>query len=99
MRPSRALTTLQPQRPGQGPFLRIDLAPPSLPASPPPVLRLTRVSLFLSRSGKKFIFDKAKELGVRVIVVDGPDSWAKSLVTEGIAERFIAVDSASGAGY
>lgn len=31
-------------------------------------------------SGKKFIFDKAKELGVRVVVVDGPDSWAKSLV-------------------
>ena len=31
-------------------------------------------------SGKKFIFDKAKELGVRIVVVDGPDSWAKSMV-------------------
>jgi hypothetical protein len=43
-------------------------------------------------SGKRFIFEKAHELGVRVIVVDGPDSWARSLVTEGIAEKFISVD-------
>jgi len=32
------------------------------------------------RSGKRFIFDKAHSLGVRIIVVDGPDSWARSLV-------------------
>jgi hypothetical protein len=32
------------------------------------------------RSGKRFIFDKAHSLGVRTIIVDGPDSWAKSLV-------------------
>ena len=31
-------------------------------------------------SGKRFIFEKAKELGVRSVIVDGPDSWSKSLV-------------------
>lgn len=28
-------------------------------------------------SGKKFIFEKAKELGVRSVIIDGPDSWSK----------------------
>ena len=28
-------------------------------------------------SGKRFIFEKAKELGVRSVIVDGPDSWSK----------------------
>ena len=43
-------------------------------------------------SGKKFIFEKAKELGVRSIVLDGPDSWAQSLVAEGVIEKFVPVD-------
>lgn len=43
-------------------------------------------------SGKRFIFEKAHALGVRTVVVDGPDSWAKDMVEEGIAEKFIAVD-------
>lgn len=28
-------------------------------------------------SGKRFIFEKAKELGVRSVIIDGPDSWSK----------------------
>jgi hypothetical protein len=28
-------------------------------------------------SGKRFIFEKCHELGVKVIVLDGPDSWAQ----------------------
>lgn len=43
-------------------------------------------------SGKKFIFEKARELGVRSIVLDGPDSWAQSLVAEGVIEKFVPVD-------
>lgn len=80
-------------------------------------------------SGKRFIFEKAHELGawsiclllsrafhvlltaskasaprraqaeqfnrsagVRTVVIDGPDSWAKSMVTDGIAERFLPID-------
>jgi hypothetical protein len=33
-------------------------------------------------SGKRFIFEKAHELGVRAIVLDGPDSWAQILEKE-----------------
>jgi hypothetical protein len=28
-------------------------------------------------SSKRFIFEKAKELGVRSVIIDGPDSWSK----------------------
>lgn len=34
-------------------------------------------------SGKRFIFEKAKQLGVRSVVIDGPDSWCKLLEAEG----------------
>jgi hypothetical protein len=37
-------------------------------------------------SGKRFIFDKAHQLGVRIVVVDGPDSWAKALVRAALAQ-------------
>lgn len=43
-------------------------------------------------SGKKFVFEKAKELGVRSIIIDGPDSWSQTLVDEGIAEKFYGLD-------
>jgi hypothetical protein len=29
-------------------------------------------------SGKRFIFEKAKELGLRTVIIDGPDSWSKA---------------------
>jgi biotin carboxylase len=43
-------------------------------------------------SGKKFIFERAKELGVRAVVIDGPDSWSKTMQEEGMIERFIGLD-------
>lgn len=43
-------------------------------------------------SGKRFIFEKAKELGVRSFVIDGPESWSQSMVEEGVIERFIGLD-------
>ncbi|KXZ47333.1 hypothetical protein GPECTOR_36g58 [Gonium pectorale] len=43
-------------------------------------------------SGKRFIFEKAKELGVRSVVLDGPDSWVKLLEKEGIIEKFVPID-------
>lgn len=43
-------------------------------------------------SGKRFIFEKAKELGVRTVILESEDSWAKTLETEGIVEKFISVD-------
>jgi len=43
-------------------------------------------------SGKRFIFEKAKELGVRAIILDASDSWAQLLVEEGVAEKFVPID-------
>lgn len=45
-------------------------------------------------SGKRFIFERAKELGVRSVVVDGPDSWSKAMEAEGVIERFVGLDMA-----
>eukprot|EP00440_Ansanella_granifera_P022679 gb/GFBE01024635.1/.p1 GENE.gb/GFBE01024635.1/~~gb/GFBE01024635.1/.p1 ORF type:complete len:671 (+),score=126.21 gb/GFBE01024635.1/:1-2013(+) len=42
--------------------------------------------------GKRFIYEKAKALGVRSILIDSADSWSRVLVDEGVAERFIALD-------
>jgi biotin carboxylase len=43
-------------------------------------------------SGKRFIFERAKELGVRSIVIDGPESWSITMEHEGVIERFIPLD-------
>jgi hypothetical protein len=43
-------------------------------------------------SGKKFIFERCKQLGIRSVVIDGPDSWSKSMAEDGIIEHFIAID-------
>jgi carnosine synthase len=49
-------------------------------------------------SGKRFIYEKAKELGVRAVIVDGTDSWSRALVADGVAERFVAVDMSDAEG-
>lgn len=41
--------------------------PPPPPTPPPPA----------GYSSKRFIFERAKELGVRSVVIDGPDSWSR----------------------
>lgn len=40
------------------------------------------------------MFEVAKALGVRAVVVDGAGSWSKGLVADGLAERFVACDMA-----
>lgn len=35
---------------------------------------------------------QAKELGVRSVVIDGPESWSQTMEAEGIIEKFIGVD-------
>lgn len=35
---------------------------------------------------------QAKELGVRSVIIDGPDSWSQSMVKEGMVERFVGID-------
>lgn len=43
-------------------------------------------------SGKRFIFEKAHELGVKAIVLDGPDSWAQLMQREGVIAKFCPID-------
>jgi len=43
-------------------------------------------------SGKRFIYERAKELGVRTVILDSEDSWSRSLVEQGVIEKFIPVD-------
>ena len=45
-------------------------------------------------SGKRFIFERAKELGVRSVVLDGPDSWVQALAADGTVDRFVPLDFA-----
>jgi len=43
-------------------------------------------------SGKRFIYERAKELGVRLVIIDGPDSWSQTLVEDGVIEKFMPLD-------
>jgi len=42
--------------------------------------------------GKRFIYERAAALGVKSVIIDHHDSWAKTLVDEGVIWRFIPVD-------
>eukprot|EP00933_Yihiella_yeosuensis_P032052 TRINITY_DN25639_c0_g1_i1.p1 TRINITY_DN25639_c0_g1~~TRINITY_DN25639_c0_g1_i1.p1 ORF type:complete len:530 (+),score=96.62 TRINITY_DN25639_c0_g1_i1:34-1590(+) len=42
--------------------------------------------------GKRFIYEKAKSLGVRCVLLDAPGSWSERLVAEGVAVKFISID-------
>ena len=57
------------------------------------VLRGKRI-LFVSAGyeGKRFIYEKAYELGIEITLVDSADSWSRQLVSEGIVSNYIAVD-------
>lgn len=41
---------------------------------------------------RRFIYEKAHELGVKSIILDGPDSWAQSLQEDGKIEQFVGID-------
>jgi len=43
-------------------------------------------------SGKRFIYEKIKDLGCRAVILDAEDSWSSKLVEEGVIEKFIAID-------
>ncbi|CAE7262373.1 CARNS1 [Symbiodinium necroappetens] len=42
--------------------------------------------------GKRFIYERAMQLGVKSVIIEHPDSWAKSLVDEGIIAKFVPID-------
>ena len=43
-------------------------------------------------SGKRFIYERIKELGVRSVMIDGPESWSRILEDEGVLEKFVPFD-------
>src|SRR5574341_2304672 len=45
-----------------------------------------------SYPGKRHIYEHARELGVSMVVLDGPGHWTEKAVAEGLFERFIEVD-------
>jgi len=42
--------------------------------------------------GKRFIFERAHALGVRVVLIDDPASWSRSLLDEGKIAKYIPID-------
>lgn len=42
--------------------------------------------------GKRFIYERAAELGVKSVIIDHYDSWAKTLADEGVIWKFVSVD-------
>ncbi|EER20663.1 conserved hypothetical protein [Perkinsus marinus ATCC 50983] len=60
------------------------------------LLRGSTVAMFCAGyKGKKFIYQRAAELGVKVVVIDGEDSWAEEMVAEQIIAKFIPIDFAA----
>merc|ERR1719254_144666 len=43
-------------------------------------------------AGKRVVFERAAQLGVNAVVIEHPDSWARSLVGEGLIAKFLPVD-------
>jgi len=42
--------------------------------------------------GKRFVFERANDLGVRSVVIDAPGSWAERMVLERVIAKFIPLD-------
>lgn len=47
--------------------------------------------------GKRFIFERARDLGVRSVIIEHPDSWVRKLVDDGVIAKFIPIDMAQDA--
>jgi len=57
------------------------------------VIRGKRIAFITSGyAGKRFIYEKARQLGVVSTIIDPPDSWAKALMPEGVIDTFIGID-------
>lgn len=42
--------------------------------------------------GKRFVFERAFNLGIKTVVIEHPDSWARTLLDEGLIAKFIPID-------
>uniref|UniRef100_A0A6V0DDE4 ATP-grasp domain-containing protein n=1 Tax=Zooxanthella nutricula TaxID=1333877 RepID=A0A6V0DDE4_9DINO len=48
--------------------------------------------------GKRFIFERAHQLGVRTVLIENADSWSRRLEDEGIISKFVPVDMSQSSG-
>lgn len=57
------------------------------------LLRGSHVLIFQAGySGKRFIYEHLNNLGVKMTILDGPESWTKQLVEDGVIESYIELD-------
>ena len=57
------------------------------------LLRGRRILMVMgSYPGKRHMYLHARELGIKMVVLDGPGHWARTGVEEGLFEQFIEVD-------
>ena len=42
--------------------------------------------------GKRFLYERAHELGVELVLLGEPDNWSRILVDEGIADRYLEME-------
>jgi len=56
----------------------------------------TCVFICAGLQGKRFTFERAASLGMKVVVIEHHDSWAKTLVDEGVIAKFLPVDFSLG---
>ena len=57
------------------------------------LLRGRRILIVMgSYPGKRHMYLRAKELGIKMVVLDGPGHWARDAVEDGLFEGFIEVD-------
>jgi len=43
-------------------------------------------------AGKRFVFERARQLGVKSVIIEHPDSWSRQLLNEGVIAKFIPID-------
>lgn len=56
----------------------------------------TVVFICAGLQGKRFTFERAAALGMKVVVIEHHDSWAKSMVDDGLIAKFLPVDFSQG---
>ena len=66
---------------------------PEIEAQRLALLRGRRILIVMGGySGKRPMYERARELGVSLVVMDGPGHWTQGAVKEGLFEDFIEVD-------
>jgi len=52
----------------------------------------TLVIVSAGLQGKRFTFERMAALGIKVVIIEHPDSWSAKLVEEGLVAKFLPVD-------